>query len=570
MIALLATMGLALAQDPPNEQDYSVDIERFRPASDTFGYAVVHSATTLQHLQLGVGLWTNYSDDPVVLVWDNERVLGDDEAGDGIIDNRAMADLQLGIGLSPYFSLSVDAPVVIWQQGFEPNSADNPNLESELVASGMSDLRVMPKLALIDLDKYPIGVAIMSEFNVPTNLGGSFLSEEEFAATPMLAVEVADKSVRNREYIFRAAGNVGFRAREIARFRDLIIHNEFQFGGALALHPAEPIEFGVELNGAIGGPRPAHRPTEIRPFFKVIADNLVVLTAGGGLGLNPGLGAPDYRAFLGASIAPEFDPASLDRDKDGIANKFDICISEPEDIDNHLDDDGCPEPDNDKDGVLDSEDRCPNDPEDDDGYRDHDGCPDVDNDKDGILDLADRCPDQPETFNEYQDEDGCPDDEPIYDTDGDGYLDDVDRCPYDPEDFDGVEDEDGCPDSAVEVVSDHIQINDRIHFEYNRAVIQPASYDLLNDIAALLEQRTDLLVVRIEGHTDSDGDDVYNLKLSQRRADAVKTYLVEAGIDPNRLDPVGFGEMRPIADNTTDEGKADNRRVEFIIVERSQ
>jgi outer membrane protein OmpA-like peptidoglycan-associated protein len=569
-LLLAFATAAALAQDPPNEQDYTVDIERFRPAADTFGYGVVQSATTLDHLQLGVGLWGNYSDDPLVLVWEGERVLGSDENGDGIIDNRAMADLQVGIGLSPYFSLTIDAPVVLWQQGFDPASADNPNLNPELVASGISDIRVTPKIAMIDLDKYPIGVAIMSELDIPMNNGGSFLSEEEFSAMPMMAVEVADKSVRNREYVFRAAGNVGFRVREVARFRDLVIHNEFRWGGAMAIHPAEPIEFGVELDGAVGGPRPAHRPTELRPFFKVIADNLVVLTTGAGFGLNPGLGSPDYRVFMGATIAPEFDPASLDRDKDGIANKFDICIADPEDLDNYLDDDGCPEPDNDKDGVLDSEDRCPNDPEDDDGYRDHDGCPDVDNDKDGILDMADRCPDQPETFNEYQDTDGCPDDEPIYDTDGDGYLDDVDRCPYDPEDFDGVEDEDGCPDTSVQVVSDQIKINDTIHFEYNRAVIQEISFDLLNDIAALLRERTDLLKVRIEGHTDGDGDDVYNLKLSQQRADSVKAYLVNAGIDAGRLDPIGFGEMRPVADNSTDEGKAANRRVEFIIVDRAQ
>lgn len=569
MTLLLWLAGAAFAQDPPNAQDYTVDIERFRPASDTYGYGVTHSATTLDHLQMGIGLWTNYSDDPVVLVWEGERVLGDSDSTDGIINNRAMADLQLGIGLSPYFSFVVDAPVVMYQDGFDPAGADNPNLDSELVSSGMSDLRVTPKIAMIDLDKYPIGVAILSEFNIPTNDGGSFLSEEEFAATPMLAVEVADKSVRNREYVFRMAGNVGIRAREIARFRDLIIHNEFLYRGAVLIHPAEPFEFGAELIGAVGGPRPAHRPTEILPYVKLIADNLVVLTTGAGFGINPGLGSPDYRVFLGATIAPVFDPASLDADKDGIANKFDICMRQPEDHDDYQDDDGCPEPDNDKDGVLDTEDRCVNDPEDDDGYRDHDGCPDVDNDKDGILDLADRCPDNPETFNEYQDEDGCPDEEPIYDTDGDGYLDDVDRCPYDPEDFDGDRDEDGCPDEEVYIEADRVVINDKIHFEYNRAVIEKVSYDLLNMIAAVILEHPKVTRIRIEGHTDGDGSDVYNLKLSQRRADAVKDYLVGAGVEASRLDPVGFGEMRPIDDNATEAGKAANRRVEFIIVDRA-
>ncbi len=559
----------ALAQDPPAAQDYTVDIERFRPASDTFGYGVTHSATTLGHLQLGVGLWGNYSNDPVVLVWEGDRVLSDTEDGDGIIDDRAMVDLQLGIGISPYFSLSIDAPAVVWQEGFEPSSADNPNRSSELVATGFSDLRVVPKLALIDLDKYPVGLALLAEVDVPGNYGGSFLSEEELAATPMIALELADKSVRRREYVFRASGNAGFRVREIARFRDLIIHNEFQYRGAIAIHPAAPVEFGGEIVGSIGGPRPAHRATEVLPFVKVIADNLVVVTSGAGFGLSPGLGAPDYRVFLGATLAPSFDPASLDADKDGIANKFDVCMHDPEDQDGYQDDDGCPEADNDKDGVLDSEDRCPVDAEDDDGYRDHDGCPDVDNDKDGLLDVADRCPDDPESFNEYQDDDGCPDEVPVYDTDGDGYLDDVDRCPYDPEDFDGDQDEDGCPDQEVYIEADRIKINDVILFEYNKAIIQQVSYGLCDDIAAIILARPDLLKIRIEGHTDADGSDTYNLRLSQSRAEAVRDYLVGKGVAAERLDPVGFGEMRPIADNTTDEGKQANRRVEFIIVDRA-
>ena len=107
-----------------------------------------------------------------------------------------------------------------------------------------------------------------------------------------------------------------------------------------------------------------------------------------------------------------------------------------------------------------------------------------------------------------------------------------------------------------------------IFFEYNRAVIEVVSYELLDEIAALILDHPELRMVRVEGHTDSDGDDVYNLKLSQARAEAVVEYLVGKGIERDRLDPAGFGETRPVAGNDTDLGRARNRRVEFLIVER--
>ena len=87
-------------------------------------------------------------------------------------------------------------------------------------------------------------------------------------------------------------------------------------------------------------------------------------------------------------------------------------------------------------------------------------------------------------------------------------------------------------------------------------------------MADLIADHPELLLIRVEGHTDNDGKELYNLHLSQSRAQAVVDYLVEAGIGRHRLDPAGFGEARPIAENETEEGKAKNRRVEFLIVER--
>jgi outer membrane protein OmpA-like peptidoglycan-associated protein len=237
-------------------------------------------------------------------------------------------------------------------------------------------------------------------------------------------------------------------------------------------------------------------------------------------------------------------------------------------LDQFQDEDGCPEVDNDADGLRDPVDRCPLDPEDEDGYQDGDGCPDTDNDKDGIMDVADRCPNEPETNNGFQDDDGCPDDAPVLDTDGDGYNDDVDRCPYDAEDFDGEEDEDGCPDSRVVIEKNFIKITEKIYFEFGKNAIQERSDSLIAEIAQTIVANPQLKKIRIEGHTDDVGSEVANLKLSQARADSVKDAIAALGVAQNRLDAVGFGEMRPIESNKTDDGRAANRRVEFIIVDQ--
>ena len=111
-------------------------------------------------------------------------------------------------------------------------------------------------------------------------------------------------------------------------------------------------------------------------------------------------------------------------------------------------------------------------------------------------------------------------------------------------------------------------IKEKIFFDFGKATIQQRSYSLLDEIASVIEAHPELKVIRVEGHTDNVGSDVANLKLSQARAESVKKALMQRGIAANRLDAAGFGEMRPISTNETEDGRAMNRRVEFIIVER--
>lgn len=262
---------------------------------------------------------------------------------------------------------------------------------------------------------------------------------------------------------------------------------------------------------------------------------------------------------LGIDLRYEERP---DRDKDGIKNKVDDCPDDPEDFDGFEDDDGCPEDDNDKDGVRDERDECPVDPEDRDGFEDGDGCPEPDNDGDGIRDTKDDCPDVPEDVDGFEDGDGCPE----RDNDQDGVPDKRDKCPDEAETRNNFEDKDGCPDEIPGEVKRFTGAIRGITFETNKAMIRTTSQGTLLDALDVLDAYPDLRM-EVQGHTDDVGNDQFNLELSQARADAVIAWFITNGVDPSRLRAVGYGETVPVAHNTDDAGRAENRRVEFRLIE---
>lgn len=281
-------------------------------------------------------------------------------------------------------------------------------------------------------------------------------------------------------------------------------------------------------------------------------------------------GIPDRMDL--APIAPE-DPDGFedkdgvpdpDNDEDGIPDLRDLCVNAAEDLDSFEDEDGCPDPDNDEDGIVDALDACPDKAEDLDGFEDNNGCPDIDNDGDLIVDLLDKCPDQPETVNGYMDEDGCPD----MDTDGDGIPDERDKCPRDPETVNGFEDNDGCPDDQQLTRTENsgaVMVLQGVTFASGKGELTAESLPVLDEVAnsLLLEPKA---IIEIRGHTDNVGKAASNQLLSERRAESVRQYLMKKGVAGERITAIGFGQRYPVADNKTAEGRARNRRIEFIRV----
>jgi outer membrane protein OmpA-like peptidoglycan-associated protein len=253
-------------------------------------------------------------------------------------------------------------------------------------------------------------------------------------------------------------------------------------------------------------------------------------------------------------------PKVGDRDGDGIPDSVDKCPDIRETYNGFEDEDGCPDdPDTDGDGIPDSRDACMFEPEDKDNYLDEDGCPEPDNDLDGIPDKLDKCPNEPEDPDGFEDEDGCPD----KDNDKDTVLDVDDQCPNTPGPPGGPRP--GCP-SLVVVTAKEIRITQQIQFEFNKSVIRPVSYPILDAVKEVLVAYPNI-TLEVQGHTDNVGTPQYNLRLSDQRADSVKKYLIKAGIDPKRLTSKGYGLTQPLVPNNTEKNRELNRRVQFIRTE---
>jgi OOP family OmpA-OmpF porin len=277
-----------------------------------------------------------------------------------------------------------------------------------------------------------------------------------------------------------------------------------------------------------------------------------------GQGYGPKKIAHNFEAQLGLAVVlgrPKPPPPPPDTDHDGVIDPDDRCPSVA-----GVPPLGCPPPppDSDNDGVVDANDACPlvagvpnTDPA-------KNGCPPPppDSDGDGVPDADDKCPtvvgDGP---------DGC-----LQDTDRDGIPNRDDKCPDQPETRNGFQDLDGCPDELPEAVRKYTGVVPGIAFDTGKATIKPSSFPTLDAAAKVLSDYPDLRV-EISGHTDSTGTLERNLQLSGERAAAVKGYLIGKGIASDRIETRGAGPNEPVADNSTKEGRARNRRIEFKLLQ---
>ena len=401
-----------------------------------------------------------------------------------------------------------------WQIGFGVNSVDirTPDAFGDLMKDwgGPSDINILPAVSRLSVGRY-IGAGFSAELSGSLNkiekgfgYNKDLDNKVDFSFwSADLALQYHFKSLWNKEKVkwfdpFLQVGG-GYAA----------IDNEGKFralgGGGVNFWFTENI--GINLQ------------TAYHPTFQ--SDSEV-----------------DYFQHA-AGITIKF--GKKDRDKDGVADKDDLCPDEP----------GKPElkgcPDRDNDGIADKDDACPDEA----GPAEFNGCPDTDGD--GVPDNVDQCKDVagPKENN------GCP----WPDTDGDGVLDKDDQCV----DVPGPASNNGCPEVTEEVQKKLNDFARTILFDVNKATIRPQSATVLNQIVDVLKQYKNAKF-SIEGYTDISGKRAMNQKLSEDRAYSVKAYLIEKGIDEGRLTAKGFGPDKPIASNKTKKGRELNRRVEINLV----
>jgi len=523
-VSISAIFGVALLSPWARAQ---VDPRLIDPSLSPGAVIGLDTAWIPGHLQRWAGVGIGLADDE--LISDGP----DGAATHAPLHTRWISTIAFGLGLFDRLELQIGVPLHLVSG---PTLAGDDAVES----FGVGDVRLAMRAALLrpEMARGGLGVSLQAALFLPTGSKAPMSGDEAAVFDPRVVVDWrGDDGVG-------AALHLGYRARPERRVLDLTIDDEVRLGAALelplgALGSELPVSLLAEVEAAIGlgeaRRRSALFPVEARAGVRVFGERWA-LTAASGAGLSDGYGAPDVRVLVAFAFAPgQLDgPRPLPgRRVTGPAPppRFPEAPSLLDPV--VFDDATRADPDPDGDGVLAGADACPESAEDHDGFMDDDGCPDPDNDGDGVPDTRDLCPDALEVPNGVMDDDGCPDE-------GQAMV--VAR--------DGV-----------------IELAQSVEFNSGSDVLARSAAPLLSEVAAVLKANPHIRRVRIEGHTDDQGDEEMNVDLSERRASSVRARLVELGVEPTRLLPRGYGATRPVASNATPEGRRKNRRVDFRIID---
>jgi outer membrane protein OmpA-like peptidoglycan-associated protein len=545
-VSLLILMGLAFGQTPAVP---TLSAQHFRPSIDASRLLWTDEATRHEDgLVTGRFLFQGMANPLVYRSVDTgkETVL---------LSHAVMSDLLVGASLYGV-RVGIDLPIVLASGGAIDGGG-----------AGLGDLQLDGRWTALDSQQWPIGLALSMRVTTPTTtvdapLGNNGVGWE------------ASAIVDRRFGPLLLAANVGTRGLPRTELENVTWNDQLSFRTGAGYDITPDMGLSAELAGHVAYSAPlanrAGTPMEwLLGGWGYVAEDVVV-RAGTGTGITPGLGSPDFRAMVGVGYEPR---PSRDTDGDGLFDATDRCPELAEDMDGFQDRDGCPEDDNDGDGFGDLSDPCPNEAEDLDGYLDDDGCPDLLT----LVTVAAHAlggeplaaavriagPTRAEGTGSVQAE-LVPG---VYELVGEhaSYAPAIRSVvvPNGPPMAFGL---DFAPSSVVvNRATNRLDLSDSIFFELDTAAIRTVSYPLLDMVARAIYEHEEIVSLRIEGHTDSRGSTRYNQRLSDMRAEAVRGYLISAGIDPARVRSLGFGERYPREDREDEKAWAANRRVDFII-----
>jgi OmpA-OmpF porin, OOP family len=550
-IALLCASGAAHAQA---QSGFAID--RFEPSDRGSEWFVLESVDWSGSFRPALGLVADFANRPLV-VYDRES--GD--ARNAIVENQLFFHVGGSVTVIDRLRFALSLPIVLTQSGELGTIGEMTFTPPDTTAIG--DLRLSAAVRALGRPGGAFNLGFGVSVFLPTGNREQYSGDEEMRILPHVLLGGRDGMI---EYGVK----LGFHYRGLETDIDSApLGSELIAAASLGVRLVDDkLLLGPELYGStVVSESDAAFERRTTPIEALLGAHYSFggwrVRGGVGAGLSRGLGSPTFRAVAGLEWTASEEPSEpADRDRDTVLDFEDECPDVPGLVSLR----GCPPPaDRDGDGVLDDEDACPDTA----GVRTEDpatnGCPPPasDRDGDGVPDTDDACPDTPGVRTDDPATNGCP--PPPPDRDGDTVIDADDACP----DIAGLVTNDprtnGCPPVRVDVEKKQIIILEQIKFKFNSAIILPESETILLAIREILSANPGILRVRLEGHTDSVGSDRFNKNLSRRRAQAVVTWLVKNGIQRKRLYAVGFGEERPIDSNDTEEGRQNNRRVEFHI-----
>lgn len=352
------------------------DIQHFRPTAGTWNALSVESGRTAPAGELWGAMYASYGSRPLV-VYDSEL----NEPIDSIVSSLWSFDVLAVIGLTEWIELGVSVPLMVVQGSLGARAEDGFRL---------GDVWVRPKATLWSSRAFAVALAL--PVSLPTGDADAFVGASTTTFQPQVAVD-------GRFGTVRLSVNGGLHFRSTQTTRTLEVGDAITYGAAfdwqfveerahllLEVFGESPVETVPDSEGS---------PLEFLVGLRLIGPEWLAVTLGGGFGLVPDYGSPDWRLVVGVSMngggslwdatdgaasaarAGAPPPSELDRDADGVSEERDVCPLDAEDVDGFEDDDGCPDFDDDRDGFVDDHDECPREPEDFDGLRDGDGCPDA-------------------------------------------------------------------------------------------------------------------------------------------------------------------------------------------------
>lgn len=531
-------------------------LNRFEPAGPGSSFFSGDSLGLHGKSRWAVGVTGDYAHKPLV------AYNADGSENTVILGNQLFAHAGVAwIGFSR-LRLNASLPVLLYQNGTASTVGTTSFAPAE--RAGVGDLRLAADLRLFGENRKGFELAAGLRVHVPTGQAENLTSDGQARLAPRVQ---AAGTLGSFEYTARVGTQVRWREADVA---GVAFGSELELGTAGGFRLLDrKLLLGAEFWGTTvvsdgGDGFFASSSTA----FEIIGSGRYWFTddwnasLGVGPGLTRGLGAPTVRTLLGIEWAPTEVVAKApppDRDGDGVLDGDDACSSQPGPKSLDAARSGCPVPlDFDADGIVDADDQCRTEP----GAAPT-GCPPPkDSDGDGVADGEDACVQVAGiAVAEGTTRRGCP---VPADTDKDGVVDAQDGC----RDQVGVPTEDpqtnGCP--VPERKGDQLIILQHIEFDIDAATIRPDSEPALREVLRYLQAHPEISKLEIQGHTDDRGGANRNVELSSDRAQAVVAWLVERGVDAQKLTSRGFGPGRPLAPNKDDAARQKNRRVELHVL----